>query len=249
MKKILAIPAAGKGSRLGKDGVPKIFSELAKGVSIIDAIFEEGFTHLDEVILLLSPSGKDFFQHHPLANEPKIKVIIQSEPNGMLGAMDLIFKEVLRSAEDFQMLVQWGDQPFCGKALHDSLFNDLSDFPCALPLVWVSNPYVQFKFSDKLRVIETREGEKSDAYGWKDMGIFAFRKSIIELLWEGFKNKAPRGKITGEQNFVKFFELIQEKYKIKWALDQPNFRSIGINTPEDLLEAQSIYSQQKLIQK
>ena len=63
MKKVIVIPAAGKGSRLHSD-LPKIFTAVYKSKSIFDLIVEQGTSHVDEMILLLSPAGKEYFDLH-----------------------------------------------------------------------------------------------------------------------------------------------------------------------------------------
>jgi hypothetical protein len=79
------------------------------------------------------------------------------------------------------------------------------------------------------------------------MGIFAFTRGSIESSWPLYKLNAPFGKVTGERNFVKFFETIQQKTEIFWRLDQPYYKSIGINTPEELKEANLFLNQKDQI--
>jgi len=249
MKKIIVIPAAGKGSRLHSD-LPKIFTSVYQEKSIFDLIVEQGTSHADEMILLLSPSGKDYFETYIAANAPKnILVWVQESASGMFDAMNQLFGALLNRQEDFHVIVQWGDQPFCDAELHQTLFSDLEKYQVSVPLVWVSSPYVQFKLGSPLAVWESREGEKCDAFGFKDMGIFAFSREAIESTWPLYKINAPFGKVTGERNFVKFFETIQQNIAIFWRLDQPYYKSIGINTPEELNEANLFLNQKDQIRQ
>jgi len=247
MKKVIVIPAAGKGSRLQSD-LPKLFTAVYQSKSIFDLIMEQGTSHVDEIILLLSPSGKEYFESNIAANAPKnVHVWVQESATGMFDAMNQVFGILLNRQEDFQLIVQWGDQPFCDAELHQTLFSDLETYQVSVPLVWVSTPYVQFKLGSPLAVWESREGEKCDAFGFKDMGIFAFTRESIESAWPLYKINAPFGKVTGERNFVKFFETIQQKTVIFWRLDQPYYKSIGINTPEELNEANLFLNQKEQI--
>lgn len=249
MKKVIVIPAAGKGSRLNSD-LPKIFTAIYQSKSIFDLIVEQGTSHVDEMILLLSPKGKDYFESHIAANAPKnVHVWVQESATGMFDAMNQLFEALLNRQEDFHLIVQWGDQPFCDADLHKKLFLDLEKFQVSVPLVWVSSPYVQFKLGSPLAVWESREGEKCDAFGFKDMGVFAFTRESIESAWPLYKLNAPFGKITGERNFVKFFETVQNKIEIFWRLDQPYYKSIGINTPEELNEANLFLNQKDQIRQ
>lgn len=247
MKKVIVIPAAGKGSRLHSD-LPKIFTAVYQSKSIFDLIVEQGTSHVDEMILLLSPAGKEYFDLHIASSAPKnIHVWVQESATGMFDAMSQLFESLFNRPEDFRVIVQWGDQPFCDAELHQTLFSDLNKYEVSVPLVWVSSPYVQFKLGSPLAVWESREGEKCDAFGFKDMGIFAFTRGSIESSWPLYKLNAPFGKVTGERNFVKFFETIQQKTEIFWRLDQPYYKSIGINTPEELNEANLFLNQKDQI--
>lgn len=247
MKKVIVIPAAGKGSRLNND-LPKIFTTIYKSKSIFDLIVEQGTFHVEEVILLLSPAGKEYFDFYIASSAPKnVHVWVQESATGMFDAMNQLFDSLLNRQEDFQVIVQWGDQPFCDADLHNILFSDLEKYQVSVPLVWVSNPYVQFKLGPTLSVWESREGEICDAFGFKDMGIFAFTRRSIESTWPLYKINALSGKKTGERNFVKFFETVQQKIEIFWRLDQPYYKSIGINTPEELDEANLFLCQKNQI--
>lgn len=247
MKKVIVIPAAGKGSRLHSD-LPKIFTAVYQSKSIFDLIVEQGTSHVDEMILLLSPTGKEYFDRYVAPTTPKnVHVWVQKSATGMFDAMDQIFNTLFDQYDHFQLIVQWGDQPFCDSDLHQTLFSDLQKYQVSVPLVWVSSPYVQFKLGKSLSVYESREGEKCDSYGFKDMGIFAFNRTSIESTWPLYKANASYGKVTGERNFVKFFETVQQKTEIFWRLDQPYYKSIGINTPEELKEANLFLSQKDQI--
>lgn len=242
MKKIIAIPAAGRGSRLGSE-LPKIFTPIYNGLSIYDYLLLNGLSHLDELVLLLSPSGAEFFNKKYKDNSPnKVKLLIQEEPTGMLDAINIIVTHLIeRNTEDFKLIIQWGDQPFCDKELHHLLFQDLNYSLVSVPLVWVNNPYVQFCFKDKLYVLESREGDLCDSFGFKDMGIFAFKRKVLQSCWDDYLKYAMFGAITGEKNFVKFLMIVHDSFNISWRLDQPNYKSLGINTSDELVQVRRLF--------
>jgi CTP:molybdopterin cytidylyltransferase MocA len=245
MKQILAIPAAGKGSRLNSD-LPKIFTPIWEEKTVFDFIVESLSPAIDQVLLLLSPEGKQYFEKHVAINAPNnIVVLDQESATGMYDAVNQLVSHILAMPDDVHVLLQWGDQPFCDASLHQAMFDDLQKQDASVPLVWVENPYVQYQFSTSLvRVFEQREGDVVDSHGFKDMGIFGLRKSLLELTWGDYAQHALAGKVTGEKNFVKYIGTLQPKFQVFWRLDQPFYKSLGINTPEELAEA-TLYVKQR----
>jgi bifunctional UDP-N-acetylglucosamine pyrophosphorylase/glucosamine-1-phosphate N-acetyltransferase len=244
MKRIIVIPAAGKGSRLGSN-LPKLFTPILNNTSVYDILTAEDISYVDEFILLLSPEGLEYYNEHLRSKAPKNMLVwVQNDPTGMFDAINQIFSSLIeRDSNDFKLIIQWGDQPFCNKYLHELLFSDLDKHQITIPLVWVNNPYVQFKLGKYLKVIETRENEVNDLYGFKDIGVFAFKRIIIDSCWNKYIPIAKPGNFTKEKNFVKFFEFVNNYFFIYWRTDQPNYKSIGINTKEDLTEAKMFLNQ------
>jgi bifunctional N-acetylglucosamine-1-phosphate-uridyltransferase/glucosamine-1-phosphate-acetyltransferase GlmU-like protein len=245
MKQILAIPAAGKGSRLNAD-IPKIFTPIWEGKTVFDFIVESLSPAIDQVILLLSPEGKIYFEKHFADKAPRnIEVLIQASATGMFDAVDQLVSHVLSIPDDVHLLLQWGDQPFCDTSLYHAMFADLQSNDASVPLVWVANPYVQYQFSTTaVHVFEHREGDVVDSHGFKDMGIFGLRKSLLQASWGHYAQQASKGKVTGEKNFVKYIGTLHPKFQVFWRLDQPFYKSLGINTPAELAEA-TLYVKQR----
>jgi bifunctional UDP-N-acetylglucosamine pyrophosphorylase/glucosamine-1-phosphate N-acetyltransferase len=238
MKNILAIPAAGKGSRLKLD-IPKIFTPIWEGKTVFDFITESLSPQIDQILLLLSPSGKEYFDVNIRPTAPQhIEVLIQESATGMFDAVNQLVSHVLAMPGEVNLILQWGDQPFCDAHLHELMFQDLASYDASVPLVWVEKPYVQYQFgSNAVHVFEQREGESVDPHGFKDMGIFGLKKRLLESSWDRYAQHASAGKVTGEKNFVKYIGTLHPEFRVFWRLDQPYYKSIGINTPEELAEA------------
>ncbi len=250
MKQILAIPAAGKGSRLNSN-VPKLFTIVTGTKTVFDFILESLNPEIDFVLLLLSPEGKAYFDAHVAAQAPaQVQVLIQHEATGMFDAVNQMVSHVLSLSEDFRLILQWGDQPFCDQELHDAMWKDLANNDATVPLVWVENPYVQYRFSEQgLQVAERREEEAVDTHGFKDMGIFGLSKSLLQQTWSAYAKQAKPGNVTGEKNFVKYIGTLHPQFKVFWRLDQPFYKSLGINTPAELAEAKLYVEQREQLTK
>jgi bifunctional N-acetylglucosamine-1-phosphate-uridyltransferase/glucosamine-1-phosphate-acetyltransferase GlmU-like protein len=242
--KIILVPAAGMGSRL-RSPIPKIFTPIFNKKCIMEQIIIPSTEYVDWVILLLNNEGLQYFNSFFLHLVPKnLLVCVQESPTGMFDALNIMFDRILQDNQnDFDVIIQWGDQPFCDREMHHVLFNDLKTHDVSVPIYWTSNPYVQFKFSEKLRISESREGERCDKAGFKDMGVFAFKRQVIEKTWSNYSLKARKGEITNGRNFVKYFELLSGEFNICWRLDQPSYKSLGFNTKKELSEIKNIVKQ------
>lgn len=105
-------------------------------------------------------------------------------------------------------------------------------------MIWTRNPYVQFKFlSGNVSILESREGDSCDKAGFKDIGIFSFQFEKLLQVWSTYKNIDISGKVTGEKSFLKLIMLLQKANTVHWRLDQPSYKGLGINTPDELAES------------
>jgi hypothetical protein len=249
MKNILAIPAAGKGSRLNSK-LPKIFTPVYMGKSTFDIVINNLSSEIDLVVLLLSEEGKMIYLDlYKNSLDSRVKIIIQKSSTGMFDAINLIIKNIISFYDDFSIIFQWGDQPLINSNLHVSLLMDLKKYAASIPLVWVQNPYVQYKFGEgEVLVSEVREGELCDEYGFKDMGVFAYKSDFLINNWNHFSQIVKKGNITNEKNFIKFNAYIDFN-KIFWRLDQPTYKSLGFNDYNDLNEIQFLLGQLSTTQK
>jgi hypothetical protein len=243
MKKILAIPAGGKGSRLNSK-LPKIFTPVYKGKSTFDLVISNLSNEIDLVVLLLSEAGhKIYLDLYKNSLDSKVITIIQKSPTGMFDAIDLIVRNLFSSYSDFSVIFQWGDQPLIDTNLHELLLSDLNKYCASIPLVWVQHPYVQYKFSQReVSVFEAREGELCDEFGFKDMGVFAYTSDFLGFFWKRFSLMVKNGEITNEKNFIKFNSIIDFN-KVLWRFDQPSYKSLGFNDSTDLKAIEFLFEQ------
>ena len=243
-KRTLIIPAAGKGSRL-QSSAPKIFTKIYRHRTIYDFIMDQAEDFFDKICLILSPSGKDYMEQHMVKAPGNLDVMIQPAANGMFDAIDIALSGSSLKNENEKIFIQWGDQPFIDRNLYNSLAIDLKQADAAIPLVWVREPYVQFKFSKNkgVTILESREGDKCDDAGFKDIGLFAFRKNSLLEAWEQYQAIDAKGSITNEKSFLKIIPLMLENGTLYWRTDQPTYKGLGINTREELAESKMFIDQ------
>ena len=238
--KILIIPAAGKGTRLGSSA-PKIFTRIDGDETVFDYILNEAAEIFDEIRLILSPEGQLYVKRNGISIPDNINILVQKAPTGMFDAIDIAFSESLDTHKDERIFIQWGDQPLINKELYKSLIKGLELFDAAIPLIWVQKPYVQFKFSEnKLKILESREGDQCEEVGFKDIGLFSFDKKKLLEVWEYYKSLDYAGSVTNEKSFLKILEHFSNNFNIHWELNQPTYRGLGINTRKDLEEIKKL---------
>lgn len=240
---ILIIPAAGSGSRLNST-VPKIFTPVYKDKTIFELIINQAADLMDSIQLVLSPEGVNYMKNQSIQAPKNLNIVVQNKPTGMFDAIDVALNHPQLSGQIKKVVIQWGDQPFIDKSLYTHLLNDLDQYNSSNPLIWIRNPYVQFKFkSGKVTILESREGDICDKAGFKDIGIFSFRYEKILQVWDTYKRMDTSGKVTGEKSFLKLIMLFQKTHSVHWRLDQPSFKGLGINTPDELAESISFMEQ------
>ena len=237
------MPAAGKGSRL-KSERPKLFSELNDHQTLFDLIMSEAMGQFDSLVLILSPDGAHYFNKNVRTQTLDVQIVIQQNPTGMFDAIQLALDE-LSPPVDSRIILQWGDQPFVSSHLYQELLNDLENSSCSIPLIWEKDPYVQF-LPDRgtVKIRESREGDLCDPRGFKDMGIFAFRSEELIHQMKLYREQVQSpGRKTHELSFLQMIPDFISHYDVHWRLDQPSYMGVGVNTPEELEQAQHLYDQ------
>jgi hypothetical protein len=91
-------------------------------------------------------------------------------------------------------------------------------------------------------VLQTREGDKTSADGFSDVGTFGLGTRGLPEAWTRHLARAPRGSSTGEINFLPFLPFLSAQGWTMTALEVPDaIEARGINTQEDLIFFQNLY--------
>ena len=106
MKRVLIIPAAGRGTRLGWDG-PKALCPVA-GRPMIDHLFERYGAVVDRFVVVAAPSAAAARRQFS-SGRYRADAVVQEQPTGMLPAI-LCARSVVETHQPEQIWITWCDQ-------------------------------------------------------------------------------------------------------------------------------------------
>ena len=232
MRRLLIIPAAGRGSRLDSDE-PKVLTRVA-GRPMLDHLERLYRPHVADVVIVAHPSFAARVRARLAAFGWNATVLEQREPTGMLDAIQLARPEVLRTRPD-RVWITWCDQiamrPGSIARMMELERRD-PDIDVLMPTARGPEPYTHLERDETglvTRFLQRREGDPMPAEGESDAGLFSLsRRAFLEdLNW--FAGEAPAGSGTAERNFVPF---IVGRRVATFPCDP--IEATGVNTPEEL---------------
>jgi bifunctional N-acetylglucosamine-1-phosphate-uridyltransferase/glucosamine-1-phosphate-acetyltransferase GlmU-like protein len=228
--RVLIVPAAGAGSRLGGD-VPKILVPVA-GRRMIDHLVALYRPFAGTIVVVAHPSFSDRLRG-------AFDVVEQRERTGMLDAVLLAADAVARTRPD-EVWITWGDQVGVLPATVERLaaaMRDPAHPAAALPTVRRPDPYIHFDrdATGKLSGLrQRREGDTMPPLGESDMGLFALTHDAYERRLPEFASGVAPGRGTGERNFVPFIPWLAVRETVATFPCTDEREAIGVNTPEEL---------------
>ena len=241
MHRLLIIPAAGLGSRLGA-ARPKPLVEV-NGQPMLDHLAALYRSFVDETVVVANPaSAVDIAAWGHRSGVP-VSITQQASPTGMLDAILLAMPFVGRNHPD-EVWITWSDQVGVLTATVQRLADAMSAAPppaLAPPTVPRDQPYIHFERDDAGRIsrlLQRREGDAMPDHGESDMGLFALTRETFEQDLRAYARGVPRGSTTGERNFVPFVPwLAQRKVVATFPCTDP-MEAVGINTPDELRQVE-----------
>ena len=241
MPRLLIIPAAGRGSRLGAS-TPKPLVHV-NGRPMLDHLADLYRPFVDHLVVIAHPS---FAADIVTWGTPRggVSVVLQVEPTGMLDAI-MAAAPVVSARRPDAVWITWADQVGVLPATVRRLADVEAGPPApalALPTVERRNPYIHFARdpAGRLnRLLQRREGDAMPEVGESDMGLFAMPRATFEEDLEDYARDVPPGSATGERNFVPFVPwLAQRKVVATFPCSDP-MEAVGINTPDDLRQVEA----------
>jgi len=240
MNRLLIIPAAGQGSRLGWPG-PKALCPV-NGTPMIGWLLARFQPFVDQVVIIVAPSAQAAIQRYLDDRpdpHPPIECAIQDTPTGMLPAI-LCARRAVANRQPGQVWIAWCDQVGLSRHTLEQLAAELDTHPdaaCAFPTVRQAPPYIHFPRDAGGRitdVLQRREGATLPSVGESDAGLFALRRDRYLNDLVEFASIAPAGGATGERNFLPFLPWLAARAEVR-TFDVPDVReAVGVNTPGDL---------------
>ena len=240
MTRVLVVPAAGRGSRLGSN-LPKPLTPV-NGAPMIDHVLRRHSPAVGTAVVIVDPTTRPLLE--PTLDRYLLPVVLaeQAAPTGMLDAVLAAMPAVTSLSPD-RVWITWCDQVAISGATVDRLASLTSAHPgCAanFPVAWQETPYIHFDRDSNGRVQAVRhrrEGDPMPEHGLADAGLFDLSaRAFLEALPD-YASRAPLGARTGERNFLPFLPWLARDNEVL-TFEIPVEESRGINTPEDLADVE-----------
>src|SRR4051812_1952736 len=209
MSRLLLIPAAGSGSRLGAE-VPKVLVRVG-GMTLLERLLMLYRHWVEHVIVVVNPAFEGLVLQHVRdgPDAERLTLVQQREPTGMLDAI-LLGTTTAARVQPSSVWVTWCDQV----AVHPRTIARLaaqtstaSDPPMVMPTVMQPRPYIHLERdhdSRIVRVLHRREGDPMPEVGEGDMGLFALSRTTYLDRLAAYADQVETGRTTGERNFLPF---------------------------------------------
>ncbi len=243
MSRLLIIPAAGLGTRLGSS-LPKVLVPVG-GVAMLDRLLDLYRHAVDRVVVVVNPVAAPAVRKHlqQRVNAPPTDCVEQVAPTGMLDAVLLGMPAVRRHAPS-SIWITWCDQVGVHPKTVARLAERTSTGSAALvmPTVISSEPYIHFERDDTGRIVEVRhrrEGDDMPPIGEGDMGLFALSAQAFEGWLPQYALEVEPGRKTGERNFLPFIPWVSGRADVDTFACEDPMEAVGINTPADLARVEA----------
>ena len=237
MERVLLIPAAGSGSRLGAN-LPKVLVPV-NGRPMLDHLLALYAPHVEHAVVIVSPAARDAVAASVAWNTRGVSLVVQAEPTGMLDAI-LLGRPLVEAMSPRRILITWCDQIAITPATVDAVVTAARGTPepaLVMPTCVGEHPYVHLDRDAGGRIVDVRhrrEGDDMPAQGESDAGVFDLSATAY-LEWLPAYAQAPAiGARTGERNFVPFVAWVAARGAVVTVPCGEPQEAIGINTPAEL---------------
>lgn len=231
--RVLVIPAAGRGSRLGSDG-PKVLAPVA-GRPMLDWLLDLYLDRVETMTLVVQPAARDLIAGALRSRAPHAQVAVQETPTGMLDAVGIGIGAT-RMPAGARVWVTWCDQIAVLPATLDRLEREEPSTAICVPTILQSPPYIHFQRDAEQRIVgvlQRRDGDLMPATGESDMGLFSLSADAARDRLPVFSANAAPSQNTGERNFLPFIPWLAATHVVRTFPASDPIEAVGINTPDD----------------
>jgi bifunctional N-acetylglucosamine-1-phosphate-uridyltransferase/glucosamine-1-phosphate-acetyltransferase GlmU-like protein len=240
--RMLIIPAAGRGSRLGGHA-PKALHPV-DGRPMIDYLFARYTSIVGRIVVVLAPDGVKMFERYLAGTHYQVDYVVQHEPTGMLPAV-LCARDIVAAHRPDSVWITWTDQIGISEHTAWQLADEIERHPEAsfvFPTVRQIPPYVHYVRDHSGRisaVLRRRDGGQMPDVGESDAGLFAMSlETYLRDLDEYDRTLAPT--TDSERNFLTFIPWLAERAVVHTFPLADAREAIGVNTPEDLRDIETL---------
>lgn len=234
MDRLLIIPAAGLGSRLGVR-TPKVLTPV-NGQPMLDHLLRLYAPVVGGVAVVVHPLAQSDVRE-ALGETREVTLFVQDWPTGMLDAI-LLARPAVEAKQPRRVWITWCDQV----AIHPLTLARLAAADAADPLVALPtcegpSPYIHFARDASgqiVRVLHRREGDAMPEVGESDAGLFSLSLGAYLDLLPQFADDPGTGSRTGERNFLPFIPWAAARGAVETFPCEDAAEAIGVNTQEDL---------------
>jgi bifunctional UDP-N-acetylglucosamine pyrophosphorylase/glucosamine-1-phosphate N-acetyltransferase len=248
MSRVLIVPAAGMGTRLGA-ALPKLLVPVG-GIAMIDRVLALYEGAVDHAVIVTSPVAEAQVAAHLAARRSGMttECAVQARPTGMLDAVLLAESPVARRAPS-HVWVTWCDQVAVDARTVQRLAELTAPGSAAalvMPTVRSADPYIHLARDGSgriVRVLHRREGDAMPAEGESDMGLFALSSAAYLQHLPDYAREVEPGAATGERNFLPFIAWMAARGEVVTFPAHHRMEAVGINTPAELTAIEEFLSQ------
>jgi bifunctional UDP-N-acetylglucosamine pyrophosphorylase/glucosamine-1-phosphate N-acetyltransferase len=242
VKRVIVIPAAGRGSRLGVD-LPKLLVPV-DGRPMIAHLIDLYGPHAERMVLVVAPDARARVLEL-LADRPSpISVVIQEQPTGMLDAILLAREDVLATQAE-RVLITWCDQVAIAPSTVEAIVAAAASHPqpaIVLPTCEGESPYVHLQRDASGRIVgvlHRREADVMPLHGESDAGVFDLRREAYTSWLPEYAAAPSIGARTRERNFLPFLVFAASRGAVLSIPCESAEEAIGINTPQELVRIEA----------
>jgi bifunctional UDP-N-acetylglucosamine pyrophosphorylase/glucosamine-1-phosphate N-acetyltransferase len=236
--RVLVLPAAGTGSRLGS-ALPKVLHPVA-GRPMLAHLAELHRPWVDRWHVVVRPADTEAVEAACAALGLPATIHVQPAPIGMLDAVLRPLEAVRRDAPS-TVWITWCDQIGIRPETLGRLAAadpDPERAAMTLPTCRKPAPYIHFDRDDRGRIVHVRHRREGDAMpdvGEADAGLFALSPAAyLQELPRYAAAPDAAGGVTGERNFLPFLAWIERAGGVSTFPCVDDEETIGVNTPADL---------------